>query len=144
MSTIFYDESMGDMDIIFAGMSLLSDSKSQSLCNTRKLIDPSGGGTAACVAAGRIAKANPDLKILLIEGRFYQIFTNEEANYLPKVDRITSTILSLQRQQCISRIWPQIPARRCSTNPGLLRISMTEKLLSPWAVLLAVVLRSTL
>lgn len=35
----------GDMDIIFAG-----------------------GGTAACVAAGRLAKANPNLKILLIEG----------------------------------------------------------------------------
>lgn len=43
--TINYRESMGDMDIIFAG-----------------------GGTAACVAAGRLAKANPDLKILLIEG----------------------------------------------------------------------------
>ncbi|ESZ94384.1 putative alcohol oxidase [Sclerotinia borealis F-4128] len=27
-----------------------------------------GGGTAACVAAGRLAKANPDLRILLIEG----------------------------------------------------------------------------
>ncbi|KAM3077347.1 hypothetical protein ACMFMG_006697 [Clarireedia jacksonii] len=27
-----------------------------------------GGGTAACVAAGRLAKANPDLKILLVEG----------------------------------------------------------------------------
>ena len=27
-----------------------------------------GGGTAACVAAGRLAKANPELKILLIEG----------------------------------------------------------------------------
>jgi alcohol oxidase len=40
-----YDASMGDMDIIFAG-----------------------GGTAACVAAGRLAKGNPDLKILLIEG----------------------------------------------------------------------------
>lgn len=26
-----------------------------------------GGGTAACVAAGRLAKANPDLKILLVE-----------------------------------------------------------------------------
>lgn len=26
-----------------------------------------GGGTAACVAAGRLAKHNPDLKILLIE-----------------------------------------------------------------------------
>ena len=36
---------MGDIDIIFAG-----------------------GGTAACVTAGRLAKANPDLKILLIEG----------------------------------------------------------------------------
>lgn len=40
-----YDESVGDVDIIFAG-----------------------GGTAACVAAGRLAKANPDLKILLVEG----------------------------------------------------------------------------
>lgn len=35
----------GDVDIVFAG-----------------------GGTAACVAAGRLAKNNPDLKILLIEG----------------------------------------------------------------------------
>lgn len=43
--TINYTESMGDMDIIFAG-----------------------GGTAACIAAGRLAKANPELKILLIEG----------------------------------------------------------------------------
>lgn len=42
---IDYVESMGDMDVIFAG-----------------------GGTAACVAAGRLAKANPDLKILLVEG----------------------------------------------------------------------------
>lgn len=40
-----YSGALGDMDIIFAG-----------------------GGTAACVAAGRLAKANPDLKILLIEG----------------------------------------------------------------------------
>jgi alcohol oxidase len=40
-----YSETLGEMDIIFAG-----------------------GGTAACVAAGRLAKANPDLKILLIEG----------------------------------------------------------------------------
>ncbi|KAL3427539.1 alcohol dehydrogenase [Phlyctema vagabunda] len=40
-----YSESVGDVDIIFAG-----------------------GGTAACVAAGRLAKANPDLKILLVEG----------------------------------------------------------------------------
>ena len=40
-----YESSMGDMDIIFAG-----------------------GGTAACVAAGRLAMANPELKILLIEG----------------------------------------------------------------------------
>jgi hypothetical protein len=36
---------MGDIDIVFAG-----------------------GGTAACVAAGRLTKANPYLKILLIEG----------------------------------------------------------------------------
>ncbi|TVY31638.1 Alcohol oxidase, partial [Lachnellula subtilissima] len=43
MST--YNPETGDMDIIFAG-----------------------GGTAACVAAGRLAKANPDLKILLVEG----------------------------------------------------------------------------
>ncbi|RDW83061.1 hypothetical protein BP5796_04552 [Coleophoma crateriformis] len=40
-----YNASVGDVDIIFAG-----------------------GGTAACVAAGRLAKANPDLKVLLIEG----------------------------------------------------------------------------
>ncbi|RDL38488.1 FAD protein [Venustampulla echinocandica] len=43
MST--YNESVGEVDIIFAG-----------------------GGTAACVAAGRLAKANPELKILLVEG----------------------------------------------------------------------------
>ncbi len=43
MST--YTEAVGDVDIIFAG-----------------------GGTAACVTAGRLAKANPDLKILLVEG----------------------------------------------------------------------------
>lgn len=35
----------GDMDIVFVG-----------------------GGTAACVTAGRLAAAHPDLKILLIEG----------------------------------------------------------------------------
>lgn len=40
-----YTENHGDVDIIFAG-----------------------GGAAACVAAGRLAKADPDLKILLIEG----------------------------------------------------------------------------
>lgn len=40
-----YNDALGEMDIIFVG-----------------------GGTAACVAAGRLAKANPDLKILLIEG----------------------------------------------------------------------------
>ena len=40
-----YNSNLGDVDVIFAG-----------------------GGTAACVAAGRLAKANPDLKILLIEG----------------------------------------------------------------------------
>ncbi|KAH8593245.1 putative alcohol oxidase [Bisporella sp. PMI_857] len=40
-----YNEAVGDVDIIFAG-----------------------GGTAACVAAGRLAKANPDLKILIVEG----------------------------------------------------------------------------
>ncbi|KAG9243158.1 putative alcohol oxidase [Calycina marina] len=43
MST--YTDDIGDVDIIFAG-----------------------GGTAACVAAGRLAKADPDLKILLVEG----------------------------------------------------------------------------
>ncbi len=43
MST--YTDEVGPVDIIFAG-----------------------GGTAACVAAGRLAKANPDLKILLVEG----------------------------------------------------------------------------
>lgn len=44
-TTAKYEPSMGDMDIIFAG-----------------------GGTAACVAAGRLAAADLDLKILLIEG----------------------------------------------------------------------------
>ena len=39
-----YDPSTGDVDVIFAG-----------------------GGTAACVAAGRLARAAPDLKILIIE-----------------------------------------------------------------------------
>lgn len=40
-----YDPSThGDVDIVFAG-----------------------GGTAACVAAGRLSRANPYLKILLIE-----------------------------------------------------------------------------
>lgn len=39
-----YNDSIGDVDIIFAG-----------------------GGTAACVTAGRLAKLYPDLKILLIE-----------------------------------------------------------------------------
>lgn len=27
-----------------------------------------GGGTSACVAAGRLARANPQLRILLVEG----------------------------------------------------------------------------
>ncbi|KAG9228998.1 putative alcohol oxidase [Amylocarpus encephaloides] len=40
-----YNDSVGEVDIIFAG-----------------------GGTAACVAAGRLAKANPSLKVLLVEG----------------------------------------------------------------------------
>lgn len=43
MST--YNDSVGEVDIIFAG-----------------------GGAAACVTAGRLAKANPDLRILLVEG----------------------------------------------------------------------------
>ena len=43
--TYYEADKHGDVDIIFAG-----------------------GGTAACVAAGRLAKANPQLKVLLIEG----------------------------------------------------------------------------
>ena len=43
MST--YTDEIGDVDVIFAG-----------------------GGTAACVAAGRLAKADPNLSILLVEG----------------------------------------------------------------------------
>ncbi len=39
-----YSKSIEDVDIIFAG-----------------------GGTAASICAGRLAKANPDLKILLVE-----------------------------------------------------------------------------
>lgn len=60
MST--YDESMDNVDIIFAG-----------------------GGTAACVAAGRLAKANAELKILLIEGgknNFNNPTVNTPAVYL--------------------------------------------------------------
>lgn len=57
--TINYKEGMGGMDIIFAG-----------------------GGTAACIAAGRLAKANPDLKILLIEGGPNQF----EVSSLPLTD----------------------------------------------------------
>jgi len=44
-NNMIYNGAVGDVDIIFAG-----------------------GGTAACVAAGRLAKANPDLKIVLVEG----------------------------------------------------------------------------
>jgi hypothetical protein len=44
MEETTYDPSMGDVDVIFAG-----------------------GGSAACVAAARLARAAPDLKILIIE-----------------------------------------------------------------------------
>lgn len=56
---IDYTESMGEMDIIFAG-----------------------GGTAACVAAGRLAKADPDLKILLVEGgpNQYHVSRSQRSN----------------------------------------------------------------
>jgi alcohol oxidase len=40
-----YDPSDGEVDVIFAG-----------------------GGTAACVAAARLARAAPDLRFLIIEG----------------------------------------------------------------------------
>jgi len=45
MGYYYEQKTHGDMDVIFAG-----------------------GGTAACVAAGRLARADPSLKILLIEG----------------------------------------------------------------------------
>ena len=39
-----------------------------STCLTIAKTDTTSGGTAACVAAGRLAKNNPDLSILLVEG----------------------------------------------------------------------------
>lgn len=71
MST--YDPETGPVDIIFAG-----------------------GGTAACVAAGRLAKANPDLKILLVEGgrnNFQDPTVTNPAVYLSHLAQDSKTAL---------------------------------------------------
>ncbi|TVY19911.1 Alcohol oxidase [Lachnellula arida] len=71
MST--YDPATGPVDIIFAG-----------------------GGTAACVAAGRLAKANPELKILLVEGgrnNFQDPTVTNPAVYLSHLARDSKTAL---------------------------------------------------
>ena len=71
MST--YNESVGEVDIIFAG-----------------------GGTAACVAAGRLAKANPDLKIVLVEGgpnNFNNPTVTNPAVYLSHLAPDSNTVL---------------------------------------------------
>ena len=80
LDTINYTQSMGDMDIIFAG-----------------------GGTAACIAAGRLAKANPDLKILLIEGGPNQF---EVSIAKPFITCLTST------EPCSSKSCP-LPQPSC-------------------------------
>ena len=67
---IEYTEDMGEMDIIFAG-----------------------GGTAACVAAGRLAKANPDLKILLVEGGPNQYQVSRIRTTKISTDKMTRTLL---------------------------------------------------
>jgi alcohol oxidase len=59
-----------------------------------------GGGTAACVAAGRLAKANPDLKILLVEGgrnNFQDPTVTNPAVYLSHLapDSKTALVFSL-------------------------------------------------
>jgi alcohol oxidase len=76
--TIEYNADMGEMDIIFAG-----------------------GGTAACVAAGRLAKDNPDLKILLIEGgpnQYQNPAVNNPALYLSHLAPDTKTALFYKAQ----------------------------------------------
>jgi hypothetical protein len=68
-----YDPSEhGDMDIIFVG-----------------------GGATACVTAGRLAKANPDFKILIIEGgrnNFNDPLITIPANYMKNLDPSAGTV----------------------------------------------------
>jgi choline dehydrogenase-like flavoprotein len=119
MST--YNESVGEVDIIFAG-----------------------GGTAACVAAGRLAKANPDLKIVLVEGgpnNFNNPTVTNPAVYLshlaPDSKTALVSILSLSRYLIISNL----PSS--STNPKLPSTSMAVKQSSPWEECLVVAHPST-
>jgi choline dehydrogenase-like flavoprotein len=138
MATAAYDASMGDMDIIFAG-----------------------GGTVACVAAGRLAKANPDLKILLIEGgknNLNDATVTHPALYLAHLAPDSKTaIVSWLYKLNISLIGGSTQ-RICHgdvqlmrthrfdsfTRQNLLNILEVEKLLSLWEVCSVVDLRSTL
>ena len=91
-----YDASVGDVDIIFAG-----------------------GGTAACVAAGRLAKANPDLKIVLVEGgpNNYQNPTiTNPAFYLSHLVPESKTAL-------VSLFFTHLPID-CLGNASLARLTM--------------------
>jgi choline dehydrogenase-like flavoprotein len=109
MST--YDDSIGDVDIIFAG-----------------------GGTAACVAAGRLAKGNPDLKILLVEGgrtNFQDPTVTNPAVYLSHLAPDSKTALvnvppissySIFYSSLDDNNW-----KHSSTNPNKANISTTEK-----------------
>lgn len=90
--TITYKESMGDMDIIFAG-----------------------GGTAACVAAGRLAKANPDLKILLIEGGPNQFEVSQS------VVPVTTSLTTIEPCSSKPRLVPQ-PSRTRHEDCPILQI----------------------
>ena len=118
MST--YNESVGEVDIIFAG-----------------------GGTAACVAAGRLAKANPDLKIVLVEGgpnNFNNPIVTNPAVYLSHLAPDSKTAL-------VSFSPPRHPSHilisSSSIKPKRPSISMAVKLSSPWEECLVVVPLST-
>jgi choline dehydrogenase-like flavoprotein len=118
MST--YNESVGDVDIIFAG-----------------------GGTAACVAAGRLAKANPDLKILLVEGganNFENPTVVNPAVYLSHLAPDSKTAL-VQPLPTPIHFYPETKADSSpsSTNRAPRHTSMTAKPSCPWVVFWAVV-----
>jgi len=94
-----------------------------------------GGGTAACVAAGRLAKANPDLKILLVEGgrnNFNDPTVTNPAVYLSHLapDSKTALVSFSFPYFCCGgrRIWSYVGLIHCSfTNRKHQNISMAEK-----------------
>ncbi|TGO26448.1 hypothetical protein BPAE_0059g00180 [Botrytis paeoniae] len=74
-----------------------------------------GGGTAACVCAGRLAKANPDLRILLVEGgknNFQDPSITTPAVYLSHLAPESKTALFYKGQpsQHLNNRSPIIPA----------------------------------